>query len=223
MQLPSLMWFITRLGGIYLLLLGSVFGFLGVADFSVADDVPNPSKMSVLSSAIAIIIAIIFTLRLDALTIEKDVWEEKTNVIPENPNQDAEQVNDSDGNNPSNRGCIGISSVFIKIFGTVIYLLLFPFQFTKLGEWIYQIQWSIFTTLEGWSSFLPIILAFLCLMSYSFQRSFIHYVWLLGRIFFLGVLFTNQVLFQYTIIPTIIGSYMQLFYQFLRLSYKNSN
>ena len=55
MQLPSLTWFMTLLGGIYLLLLGLVFFFLVSADFSVADDISNPSKMSVTGSAIALI------------------------------------------------------------------------------------------------------------------------------------------------------------------------
>lgn len=56
MQLPSLRWLMTLLGGIYLFLLGLVFFFLGVADFSVADDVSNPSKMSVTGGAIALFV-----------------------------------------------------------------------------------------------------------------------------------------------------------------------
>ncbi|AFZ42740.1 hypothetical protein PCC7418_0511 [Halothece sp. PCC 7418] len=215
MQLPSLTWLMTWFGGIYLLLLGSVFFFLGVADFSVADDVSNPSKISVTGSAISLIVAMILVLWIDSVTTEKDIWKGDKNVTPENTAQSNEELNNS--------GCLGISSILNKILGTFFYLLLVPLQFTKIGEWFYQIQWFVFSTLDNWSSLLPIILAFLFFLSYSLQKSFVYYVWLLGRICFLGLLFTNQVLFQYTIIPSIMGICVQLSYQLLRLGYKKMN
>ncbi|AFZ44683.1 hypothetical protein PCC7418_2536 [Halothece sp. PCC 7418] len=144
MQLPSLTWFMTLLGGIYLFLLGLVFFFLGVADFSVADDVSNPSKMSVTGSAIALIVAMSLVLWIDSVTVEKDIWKGDKNVTPENTDRENQQLNNS--------GCLGISSIFSKILRTIFYLLLFPLQFTKIGEWFYHIQWFVFSTLDSWSS-----------------------------------------------------------------------
>ncbi len=189
---------------IELILLIIVFLVLGIADFSVAEAVPNPSKITVFSSTVAVILAIVIRLRIDALTIEKEVWSSDTITI--------NQESDSNTNN----GCIGIGSVFNKIVGTVIYLLLFPFGFTKIGEIIYQLNWWVFTTLIEWWP--PLIYGFplIGFISGLSTTSVISYEWLLSRIFFLGFIFPNQQLYIYTVLPGIIGIWVRIFYQILK-------
>lgn len=63
---------------------------------------------------------------IDSVTVEKDIWKGDKNVIPENADRENQQLNNS--------GCLGISSIFSKIFGTIFYFLLFPLQFTQIGE-----------------------------------------------------------------------------------------
>ncbi len=189
---------------IYLTLLITLFLLFGIADFSIADSVPNPSKISVLGGAVVTIIAIGIRLRIDALTIEKDVWSSDTITI----NQDSETN--------TNNGCLGISSVFSKVIGSVIYLLLFPFGFTVIGELAYKLNWWSFSTVIEWWPPLIYGISFFCLFSGTFATSVVYYEWSLSRLIFLGFIFPNQQLFYYTIIPCLVGIWISIIYKIVK-------
>lgn len=197
---------------IYLLVLGTVILIFGFADFSVADDVPSPAQGWVIGGAIAIVLAGIFRLWYDAVTVEKEVWSSPNSTYDQPPQNQTTTVE----NDPL--GCAGITSIFGKVLGTIIWLLWLPFLFTQVGEWFYQLSWWIFSTITDLWFPLRFLIALTWGLSYFAMKTFVNCEWLLSRVFFLGFLFPNQILFQYTVIPAIMGIWGRNSYQLLRLS-----
>ena len=185
--------FIRILLILYLAILGLTFLILGVVDPSIAAPIPDPPFRRVLIGAIAVILAGILRLWIDKLTIENEFW--TSDVVTE---------------------LEGVRSVFGKFIGTFLFILCIPYWFTQMGEWIYYLNWWIFSGLQNWWEPLIFLLSLWYLIFYSLNKDFIYYEWLLGRVFFLGILLPNAPLFNYTVIPAIIGIWIRLFYQLLK-------
>ncbi|MGP1386419.1 MAG: hypothetical protein ACTS2F_22855 [Thainema sp.] len=190
---------------IYLALLVFSFLILGVADFSVAATVADPSKLAVIGAMSAILIA-------GGLQwwINRAIAQRNTRISAErqNASSDADQA----------AGCAELSTLISQVVGTIIYILLLPLAFSKIGEWIYQLNWWVFTSLRNQWPPLIYLLSVMSFLGFLFQNSLIYCEWLLGRAFFIGFLFPNQPLFLYTVVPAIAGLWAQVTYKLIKLA-----
>lgn len=189
---------------IYIVLLGSAFLFLGVADFSVAADVADPPQVAVLGAMGAIIVAGGLQWWLNRAISKQDTW-----AIAERENAASE---DDDAS-----GCAELSTFISQVVGTIIYILLVPFAFSKTGEWAYQLNWWFFTSIQKWWPPLIYVLSLTGFLSFFFRGSLVSGEWLFSRAFFVGLLFPNQPLFLYTVVPEIAGLWAQVMYKLIKL------